>query len=642
MIRLVIRRSSPALFLAALLLAPGAIARAGTDGAPITLTIDAREAPRKLLHARVEIPVGPGPLTLHYPKWIPGEHGPTGPVTNLAGIVMEADGETLTWRRDPLDPFSISLTVPEGVDRLTVTLDFLAIDGGQYSAGASTTPALAVVSWNQLLLYPAGTPADELTVQPRLVVPEGWKTATALRATSRENDRITFAPVSLTMLIDSPVLVARHLRRELLVEAPVPYTLHVAADGPAALAFGDDVVEGHRRLVREALALFGAPHHRRYEFLVTLSDHVRSFGLEHHASSDNRLPERTWITPDLLVRRAGLLPHELVHSWNGKYRRPAGMIAPDYQRPLDTRLLWVYEGLTSYLGAVLTARSGLRTPEQFREDLAATASRMAHRAGRRWRPLADTAAAASTLFGSPSAWQSWRRSVDFYPEGVLLWLEVDTLIRERSGGRRSLDDFCRAFFGPPAGPAEVRGYTFDDLVAALTAVEPFDWRAFFGERVERVRPEPPLAGLEQSGWRLVHTGEPNVFTADRRRPGVEPGLSLTATVGASISGTGRIGDVVPGSPADRAGLVPGMTIYAVNGRRFSRDRMLDALRGGDGGEGTRLALVVEQKEFVETRTLVVPDGARWPHLERIEDRPDLLSAIVAPRTGTTGEGASPR
>ncbi|GAB4374403.1 MAG: M61 family metallopeptidase [Acidobacteriota bacterium] len=613
-----------------------ALAAAGRDE-PIRLSVDAREAPRKLLHAREEIPVVPGPLRLVYPKWIPGEHGPTGPVTNLAGLVMEAGGQTLAWRRDPLDPFAFEVTVPEGADTLTVRLDFLAIDGGQYSAGASTTPALAVISWNQVLLYSEGLDADALRVAPELAVPEEWKVATALRPVRREAGRVAFAPVPLTTLVDSPVLAARYMREELLVGEPVPYTLHVAADSPAALAFEDEVVEAHRRLVREALALFGAPHHERYEFLVTLSDHVRSFGLEHHASSDNRLPERTWIAPDKLVRRAGLLPHELVHSWNGKYRRPAGMVAPDFQRPLDTRLLWVYEGLTSYLGAVLTARSGLRTPEQFREDLAATAAGMAHRAGRRWRPLTDTAAAAQTLFGSPAAWQSWRRSVDFYPEGVLLWLEVDATIRERSGGRRSLDDFCRAFFGPPAGPAEVRGYTFDDLVAALAKVEPYDWRAFFTERVDIVRPDPPLEGLERAGWKLVHGPERNQFADGGRRAG-GGALDLTDGLGAAIAKNGTIRDVVPGSPADRAGLAPGSRVLAVAGRTYTPDRMLDTLEGhgaNDDGDSLTLQLVVEDKEFVRPVTVTLPRGPRFPHLERIDGRDDLLAAIVAPRARIT-------
>ncbi|RMF70733.1 MAG: M61 family peptidase, partial [Acidobacteria bacterium] len=474
--------------------------------------------------------------------------------------------------------------------------------------------------------------ADTLRVAPELVVPEQWKLATALRPVRREAGRVAFAPVPLTTLVDSPVLAARYMREELLVGEPVPYTLHVAADSPAALAFEDEVVEAHRRLVREALALFGAPHHERYEFLVTLSDHVRSFGLEHHASSDNRLPERTWIAPDKLVRRAGLLPHELVHSWNGKYRRPAGMVAPDFQRPLDTRLLWVYEGLTSYLGAVLTARSGLRTPEQFREDLAATAAGMAHRAGRRWRPLADTAAAAQTLFGSPAAWQSWRRSVDFYPEGVLLWLEVDATIRERSGGRRSLDDFCRAFFGPPAGPAEVRGYTFDDLVDALAKVEPYDWRAFFTERVDVVRPAPPLEGLERAGWKLVYGPERNQFADGGRRAG-GGALDLTDGLGAAIAKNGTIRDVVPGSPADRAGLAPGSRVLAVAGRTYTPDRMLDTLEGhgaNDDGDSLTLQLVVEDKEFVRPVTVTLPRGPRFPHLERIDGRDDLLAAIVSP------------
>ncbi|RMG43357.1 MAG: M61 family peptidase [Acidobacteria bacterium] len=616
------------------LLAALPVVAAARAGEPISLTVDAREAPRELLHAREEIPVAPGLLRLFYPKWIPGEHAPSGPVTNLAGIVIEADGRRLEWRRDPHDPYTFEVTVPPGADRLEVSLDYLAVDGGQYSAGASTTPALAVISWNQVLVYPEGIAADDLVIEPGLIVPAGWKTASALRAVRRDGDRVEFEPVSLTTLIDSPVLAAKYLRSERLADDPVPYILNVAADDPAALRFPDDVVTKHARLVREALALFGAPHHRHYDFLVTLSDHVQSFGLEHHASSDDRLPERTWLEPDRLVRRAGLLPHELVHSWNGKYRRPAGMVVPDYQQPIDTGLLWVYEGLTSYLGAVLTARSGLRTPEQFREDLAATAARMAERPGRSWRPLADTARAAQTLYGSPAAWSSWRRSVDFYPEGVLLWLEVDALIREQSGGDRSLDDFCRAFFGPPAGPAEVRGYTFDDLVAALSQIQPYDWRTFFAERVERVREDPPLDGIERAGWRLVYNDEPNEFAEGRPRKKGERGVNLTSSLGLTVDADGAVQDVIAGSPADAAGLAPGMRVYAVAGRRYTRERLLDALKAAakSSGDAAALEFVVEQEEFVRTIDVAVPHGPRYPHLERIEGREDLLSRIVEPRT----------
>jgi predicted metalloprotease with PDZ domain len=613
------------------------------DGA-IRLEVDLSEAPRRIFHARMEIPVAPGTVTLHYPKWIPGEHGPTGPIVDVAGLRFSAGGQELAWRRDPLDMFAFSVDVPAGATTLAVALDYLTPSGaGQFTSGPASSAKVAVLSWNTVVLYPAGRPAAEVTVQPALVLPPGWGFGTALEETTRAGDRVEFAPVSLMTLVDSPVAAGAHHRTLALSEpgAGPLHTLEMVADSAAALAMPAAAEAAYRRLDDEALALFGAAHYRYYRFLLTLSDHVESFGLEHHESSDNRLPERSLLDPDLFEAGAGLLPHEMVHSWNGKYRRPAGLATPHYHAPFVDDLLWVYEGLTSYLGTVLTARSGLHDAAAAREYLALLAAGLDHRPGRTWRPLGDTARAAQVLFGSRQEWSSWRRGVDFYDEGVLTWLDADVTIRRATGGARSLDDFCRRFYGPPGGPPKVVPYSFDDLVAALEATAAHDWRAFFAARIDRVAPRPPLAGFEDGGWSLAYTAEPNALakaieaaghTADLR---FSLGLVLRDREGAADHGT--LLDVVPGLPAAAAGAAPGMRLVAVGGRRWSKQVLRDALAAAaaadSGGGAGAIELLVENDEFFATLRVDHRGGERHPHLQRREGVPDLLSEILAAKAG---------
>src|ERR1700691_319585 len=455
----------------------------------VTLFVDATSTPRKIFHATLKIPASAGDLTIYYPKCIPGEHAPDGPVIDLAGLKFAAGGKTLKWRRDLLDGFTIHVEVPAGETEVNAELDFLSpatFEGG-FSAGSSATDKMAVISWNQLLLYPKGWKSDDLVYVATLKLPANWKYGTPLPIASTMGDQlngetqITFQPASLTTLVDSPVITGEFLKVVKLADDPLT-EMDIAADSAAALAPPQEVWDHYKNLVEQANKLFGAHHYRDYHFLLSLSDHVAHFGLEHHESDDSRIAERGLVDDGERKASAGLLPHEYVHSWNGKYRRPFDLATPDYQQPMQDDLLWVYEGLTNYLGTVLTARSGLHTPEQERDDLALTAAALDHTPGRTWRNLQDTADAAAQLYFAPHAWESWRRGVDFYEEDTLNWLWVDVTIRQQSKGAKSIDDFCHLFHGAPSTSPMVKPYTFDDVVNALNQAAPYDWRPFGPDR----------------------------------------------------------------------------------------------------------------------------------------------------------------
>lgn len=595
-------------------------------GGPLKLWVDATDAPRRVLHARLGVPTAPGPLTLRYPKWIPGEHGPNGPVVDLVSLRFTAGGKPLAWRRDDADMTAFHLTVPAGASEVEATYDFLLPGEAQgFSSGASSTPQLLLLSWNQVLLYPSGAASDAVTFQASLRLPEGWQAATALtpagKISTHQEKILHFEPVSLTQLVDSPVLTGAQFKR---VDLGPDHALNLAADTREALALDGATEAAFKALVRETGALFGSRHYAHYDFLLTLSDHVAHFGLEHHQSSDNRIPERALVDAAKRPLHAGLLPHEMVHSWNGKFRRPQGLATGNYHDPMKGELLWVYEGLTQYLGNILTARSGLRTPELYREGLALTAAEMDTQAGRGWRPLVDTAVAAQILYASTPAGGSVRRGVDFYPEGDLIWLEVDATLRQRSEGKVSLDDFCKAFHGGPGGKAEVKPYTYAEVVALLERLSPGGWDAFFQNRVMSVASRPPLEGLALGGWKLAYGDTPGTLFALREEEEkvTERRFDLGATL--KVAG-GMVMDVVPGSPAAAAGLAAGMKVLGVNGRMFTPEAMKEAIQAKTG-----LSLLVENQGFYQTLAVTYAGGLRYPRLERLEGTPDRLSDIIRP------------
>ena len=608
-----------------------ALMAAGAPAPQITLSVDATDAPRKIFHVRMTIPAKPGSLTLYYPKWIPGEHGPTGPIQDVAGLKFTAGGKTLTWRRDLLDGWTFHVEVPAGASSIEASLDFISPAGseGIYTGGATATDKMAVINWNDVLLYPEGWPSDDLTYTASLRLPADWKFGTSLAVTSQSGGEIKFAPVSLTMLIDGPVITGEYLKVVPLNAGQTPpVEMDIAADSAAALDAPAEVWEHYKNLVKQTDALFGAQHYRDYHFLYSLSDHVAHFGLEHHESNDSRLGERALVDPTKRLLGAGLLSHEFVHSWNGKYRRPADLATPDYEKPMQTDLLWVYEGLTEYLGEILTGRMGERTPEEFRDALANTAAELDHTPGRAWRNLQDTADGVPAMQGAPRQWESWRRALDYYDEDELNWLWADTIIRQQTHGRKSLDDFCRIFHGPPSGPPQVKTYTFDDIVNTLNQVAPYDWRGFWTERLTNHGPGAPLGGVEGSGWKLVYddTRSPLVQAEEGDRGAVNAAYSI----GLWLKSDGMVTDTVEGMPAAQAGIGPGMKVVAVNGRKFSKDVLGDALQVGKNSN-TALELLVENTEYYKTYKLDYHGGEKFPHLVRDEGKPDVLSEIIKPR-----------
>jgi predicted metalloprotease with PDZ domain len=584
---------------------------------PMSVSVDAREARRGIFHSVVTMPAAPGPMRFVYPKWIPGEHAPSGPIAQVMGLRVTAAGQMLPWRRDPVEMYAFDVDVPKGATSIEVSFDYISPPVG-YGSGYGQTPNhtqhLLAMPWNHVVVYPAGPRTDAIQVNASVTLPDGWQSATALPN----------GPVSLTTLIDSPLIAGEHFRT---IDIANDVKLSIVADSEAALAFPQERVAQLTKLVAETDALFGARHYRTYRWLLTLSDVVETQGLEHHESSDNRAVEHGVTDPDLAKLTVSTLSHEFVHSWNGKYRRPAGLATPDYQQPMLGELLWVYEGMTRYLGNfVLTSRSGLFTPDYTREYVAFVAANLdRNRTGRNWRPLSDTAVAVQTLNDAPFAWTAYRRTLDYYDESLLIWLDADTTIRQKTGGAKSLDDFVRAFYGSPSSEPMVKPYTFDDVVAALNAVAPNDWAAFLRDRVYKVAPHPPLGALEAAGWRLVYNDQPNAYVTIRQHSAKR--IDVTFSLGILFHDDGKIDELTPGTPAANAGLTPGMEVTSINGRKWSADALHEELKAG-----RPLEVIAGFGEHVATYRIDYKGGEQYPHLERIEGKADLLSAIMTPRS----------
>jgi predicted metalloprotease with PDZ domain len=602
--------------------------------ASIRLDVDATEVAKNLLHARLQIPATPGKLTLYYPKWIPGEHSPSGPINSVTGLKFSANGKPIEWQRDAEDMFQFNVTVPAGADSVEVALDFFPSGGGGgYSAGDSATSKLLILSWNQLLLYPKNERPLALEFSASLKLPPGWKFGTALPvavSTRNEPDKVQFSPAPLETLIDSPLIAGEFFRSIDLGEIEKsPHRLNIVADTRAALELKAEDEARFRNLVREAKALFGAHHYRGYDFLVTLSDKVAHFGLEHHESSDDRFSEDYFTDENSRTLAAELMPHELAHSWNGKYRRPAGIATPDYQQPVHGEMLWVYEGLTDYLGKVLAARSGLMTETNFRSAFALTAAALDHRDGRSWRSLADTTVSAQLVYDAPGIGTSRRRGPDFYPEGDLVWLEVDTLIRQQSQGKKSLDDFCKQFHGGKNSAPKVVAYDLNEVIRTLNDVATYDWKKFFQQRIYEINPRAPIGGIENGGWKLIYTNEPSALLKIRedKRKYTDVNYSLGFTLGSD----GVIGDVLPGSPADKAGIFQSMKLVAVDGRAWSAKILRDALKTA-ATNNAPIELLTLNEDFYKNIKLNYHGGERYPVLVRDANKPDYIGEIIKPRT----------
>lgn len=596
----------------------------------VALTVRLPDPGQKLLYVHQVMPVKPGPLTLYYPKWIPGDHSPDGPIEQLMGLTFEAGGKRIAWQRDELDRFAFHLVVPAGVQQLNVDFQFPGME--------RVTPNLMGVSWDQVALYQAGFPTKALIYQPTLEIPADWQYASALETATHEGGRIRFKPVPFNTLVDSPVIAGKHFRQIDLTPAgsPVHRYLDMVGDNDASLHISDDQIAGFRRLIEQAQALFHSHHYDSYHLLLTLSDHVPVGGLEHHQSSDDRARSgsKMFADDDHFMLDASLLPHEYTHSWSGKFMRPAGLWQPDFEQPERPGMLWIYEGLTVYLGDVLTARAGLWSDDAWRQVLAYRAAEMSFRPGRAWRPLVDTAVAVD--YSAPAAWGNWRRQNDFYREGELLWLAVDMKIRELSHDKHSIDDFARTFFGVDDGSVVTHTYTFDDVVATLAKVQPYDWAGFLHRWIDGVGDDVPLlSGIDASGWQLAYTDKASGYQTALEKVGQGEleikGINAMFSVGLFLKNDGEVVDVLWNGPAFKAGLAPGMKLVAVDDREFSSSVLQDAIARAQH-DHKPLQLRVENDGVNKVHAVHYDQGPKYPNLVRAPGKPDALQDILAPKS----------
>jgi predicted metalloprotease with PDZ domain len=602
-------------------------------GGVIELHVDATEVETRIFRVKERIPVKPGKLTLLYAQWLPGSHAPDGPIEALAGVTITANGKSLQWIRDPENVFAFHLQVPSGSNELQVELQY-ASPQARVQGRITSTPEIVGVQWEKMLLYPAGIYASRIEVAASLDLPQGWGYGTALRASSVQNAAnkdIHFQRTSLETLVDSPLFAGKYFRREELDPgASAPITLNIVADTPEELNIQPQQLAAHRKLVQEAKTLFSSEHFDHYDFLLSISDHFSNIGLEHHRSSEDGVHRGYFKDWDKTATARDLLAHEFTHSWNGKFRRPADLWTPNYNVPMQNSLLWVYEGQTQYWGFVLAARSGLWTADLTRDAIASTAAvQEERRQGRTWRPLEDTTEQPIITPRRPLSFVSWQRTEDYYTEGALIWLDVDTRLRELSDGKRSLDDFAKAFFGVKNGSYVPDKYTFDDLVRVLESVAPNNWSAFLHERLDHTASKAPLEGLERSGWRLAFTAEQSEYS--KKSDALNERHDFSYSIGLVLDKDAKLTEVVWDSPAFKAGLTTAGTLVAVNGIAYKPENLEQAIRDTKDRH-IPLELLVQSLDHFRTVKLDYDQGLRYPRLERVADTPDRLAEILKPRT----------
>ena len=590
----------------------------------LVLNVDATDLSQQIFRVHLAIPVQAGPLTLLYPQWLPGNHGPSNPITQLAGLKLTANGKPVVWTRDLVNVFAFHMEIPAGVTTLDAEYQFLSpLDTTQ--GRITMTDDIIGVQWAALSLYPAGYNSRKVTVQPNLVLPAGFQFGTALETDTKDGNTIHFKPLDLDTLVDSPVFAGRYFKRlDLNPGAKVPVMMDIVADNAEQLETTPEQVAVHRAMVQQAIKLYGSQHYKHYDFLFAISDEFGGIGREHHQSSENGV--KTGYFAEWKKGEAGrdLLPHEYTHSWNGKFRRPAGQDVVNLNTPLQNSLLWVYEGQTQYWGTVLAARSGLISPAVSRDVLAATAARYDNVRGRTWRAMQDTVNDPILNARRPLGWANWQRSEDYYSEGNLIWLDVDTRIRELSGDKRSLDDFAKAFYSVNDGSFAIAPYTFDDVVAYLNKVQPYDWATFLRTRVEDIAPRAPLDGLARAGWKLVYTDVQSDVgkAADERNKTADFSYSLGFTVKAD----GTVQNVQWDGVGFNAGLAANATIAAVNNKAYKPELLKAAIKEAKAGKAP-ISLLVKKGAVYRTVALDYHDGLRYPHLERIAGTPDRLESI---------------
>jgi predicted metalloprotease with PDZ domain len=600
----------------------------------IALDVDATTISRKILSVResffIDSPIA-HTVDLVYPKWVPGNHGPTGPIADLVNLRFTADGKILAWVRDPVDMYRFHIPVPAGTSLLIADFSLVGsyLAGNDFAPGNTSTPVQGDVNWDQLVLYPADTIADHVTVAASIKLPDKWSYATALPNPSPQGGALHFDPVSLTTLIDSPLMCGSIMREFDITPKGVSqhHWIDLFAESPAGLEVPPERIAAFRNLVSEAGILFRSHHYASYHFLVEAQTES-SDGLEHHQSSDEQIPELGMVNSSFAAEAGNLLAHEMIHSWNGKFRRPAGLATPDYQQPMIGDLLWVYEGLTSYWAEILATRAGLETVAQMKDRMALYQAEMDERTGRGWRNLDDVSRSAQMLYPASQQWTILRRSTDYYREGPLLWLQVDSILRRESHGARSLDSFAADFFGPPDGAITVKPYSYQDLVTGLNHEVPFDWNRLLEGNLLATRPTPVSPGLDAAGWAVVYTDEPNQAAVDAESTSQQADFSTS--IGLLIDQDGTIIDLAPDSAAGRAGLAPASKLMGVNQRVYSADLLRRAIVDAETSQQP-IHLLTLTDGFYADFLVDYHQGLRFPHLTRIAGKPDLLTTIVRPR-----------
>jgi len=595
----------------------------------ITLDVDATDLNRRIFRVRETIPVeATGPMTLFFPQWLPGEHGPTGPIAQLAGLIITADGQRVEWTRDTLQPFAFHIVVPAGATQIVAEFQHLSPTAPNQGRVTMTAEMLNV-QWEKMLLYPAGRYHRNITTQASVKLPDGWSMGSALETQGTAGATTTFKPVTLDVLIDSPIFAGAHYRQiDLDPGGRSPVRINIVADAAANIAPTDEQIGILRSLVQQADRLFGARHFDRYDFLMAMTDRLGGIGLEHHRSSENSVDPGFFTDWSSKLGDRDLLAHEYTHSWNGKWRRPADQNVPNYNIPLQDSLMWVYEGQTQFWGNVLSARSGMVTRQQALDALAMTAASYDATIGREWRAMQDTTNDPIISQRQPKGWLSWQRDEDYYVEGALIWLDADTLIREKTNGRKSLDDFARAFFGKNDGEFDEAPYTFEDVVSALNGVVEHNWASFLRTRLDGHGPGAPLDGLERGGYRLIYTDTPSDYQktlyAEYERS------NFWYSLGLQTDNSSKINGVLWEGPAFKAQLAVGMQIIAVNGDAASPNRLGAAITAAKDTT-TPISLIVKDGERYRTVEIPYHGGLRYPHLERIAGTPDRLGDLYTAR-----------
>jgi predicted metalloprotease with PDZ domain len=593
------------------------------------LRVDATDIERRIFRVHETIPVaGPGPLILLYPKWLPGNHGPSGAIDKVASLLIHAGGARLEWTRDPLDVYAFHVDVPQGATSVDVDFDFVSPVEAK-EGRILMTPDMLSLQWISLAMYPAGYFTRQIPIEASVKLPDGWKFGTALEPASSADGATVFKQTTFNTLADSPMIAGRYFERiDLDPGGPAPVHLDIVADKPEQLVIKPEELAPHMALVQQAYKLYGSHHYDHYDFLLSLSDKMGGNGLEHHQSSEDGTVTYYFTDWDKALDSRDLLPHEYTHSWNGKFRRGADLWTPNFDVPMRDSLLWVYEGQTQYWGYVLAARSGLYTKQQTLDALAGVAAMYDNRVGRSWRALQDTTEDPILSQRRPQSWRSWQRSEDYYSEGQLIWLDADTLIREMSHGKKSLDDFAHAFFGVHNGSFVTDTYDFNEVVRTLNEVQPYDWATFLRTRLDGHGPGAPLDGFTRGGYKLVYTDKPNAYlkSSEAHRKYTD----FTYSVGFTVGKEGALMDVQWEGPAFKAGLIPGVQIVAVNGQAYDVDDLKGAITAAKG-TAAPLDLLIKNGDRYSTVSLAYHDGLRYPHLERDPSKPAKLDDILAPR-----------